>query len=277
MRKKDFFFTVVSLFSIIAGILLCFYDFIIITLNPGTFLDNLTSFSHIWLIPGIYLIHAGIFRLKKQKSFFSSLPKAVKITEVILIFLFVIISIPCLYFILTPDQNPQPNADYVFLLGGGIDKNGVLPTNVLYRCETAVNYLQNNPNTQVIVTGGTLKFLPFPEAPAIKAALEEKGISSDRIIIEAQALDTIQNFQYSLDLIITLENITREEALNKSVVVVTNNFHLTRALRLAHRIGFTNIHGLAAKTTWYMVPHMYLREIGAYIKLQLRILLTGKP
>ena len=174
MRKKDFFFTVVSLFSIITGILLCFYDFIIITLNPGTFLDNLTSFSHIWLIPGIYLIHAGIFRLKKQNSFFSSLPKAVKITEVILIFLFVIISIPCLYFILTPDQNPQPNADYVFLLGGGIDKNGVLPTNVLYRCETAVNYLQNNPNTQVIVTGGTLKFLPFPEAPAIKAALEEK-------------------------------------------------------------------------------------------------------
>lgn len=277
MRKKDFFFTVVSLFSIITGILLCFYDFIIITLNPGTFLDNLTSFSHIWLIPGIYLIYAGIFRLKKQKSFFSSLPKAVKITEVILIFLFVIISIPCLYFILTPDQNPQPNADYVFLLGGGIDKNGVLPTNVLYRCETAVNYLQNNPNTQVIVTGGTLKFLPFPEAPAIKAALEEKGISSDRIIIEAQALDTIQNFQYSLDLIITLENITKEEALNKSVVVVTNNFHLTRALRLAQRIGFTNIHGLAAKTAWYMVPHMYLREIGAYIKLQLRILLTGKP
>lgn len=277
MRKKDFFFTVVSLFSIITGILLCFYDFIIITLNPGTFLDNLTSFSHIWLIPGIYLIHAGIFRLKKQNSFFSSLPKAVKITEVILIFLFVIISIPCLYFILTPDQNPQPNADYVFLLGGGIDKNGVLPTNVLYRCETAVNYLQNNPNTQVIVTGGTLKFLPFPEAPAIKAALEEKGISSDRIIIEDQALDTIQNFQYSLDLIITLENITREEALNKSVVVVTNNFHLTRALRLAHRISFTNIHGLAAKTAWYMVPHMYLREIGAYIKLQLRILLTGKP
>lgn len=277
MRKKDFFFTVVSLFSIIAGILLCFYDFIIITLNPGTFLDNLTSFSHIWLIPGIYLIYAGIFRLKKQKSFFSSLPKAVKITEVILIFLFVIISIPCLYFILTPDQNPQPNADYVFLLGGGIDKNGVLPTNVLYRCETAVNYLQNNPNTQVIVTGGTLKFLPFPEAPAIKAALEEKGIGSDRIIIEDQALDTIQNFQYSLDLIITLENITKEEALNKSVVVVTNNFHLTRALRLAQRIGFTNIHGLAAKTAWYMVPHMYLREIGAYIKLQLRILLTGKP
>ena len=277
MRKKDFFFTVVSLFSIITGILLCFYDFIIITLNPGTFLDNLTSFSHIWLIPGIYLIYAGIFRLKKQNSFFSSLPKAVKITEVILIFLFVIISIPCLYFILTPDQNPQPNADYVFLLGGGIDKNGVLPTNVLYRCETAVNYLQNNPNTQVIVTGGTLKFLPFPEAPAIKAALEEKGISSDRIIIEDQALDTIQNFQYSLDLIITLENITREEALNKSVVVVTNNFHLTRALRLAHRIGFTNIHGLAAKTAWYMVPHMNLREIGAYIKLQLRILLTGKP
>lgn len=277
MRKKDFFFTVVSLFSIIAGILLCFYDFIIITLNPGTFLDNLTSFSHIWLIPGIYLIYAGIFRLKKQKSFFSSLPKAVKITEVILIFLFVIISIPCLYFILTPDQNPQPNADYMFLLGGGIDKNGVLPTNVLYRCETAVNYLQNNPNTQVIVTGGTLKFLPFPEAPAIKAALEEKGIGSDRIIIEDQALDTIQNFQYSLDLIITLENITKEEALNKSVVVVTNNFHLTRALRLAQRIGFTNIHGLAAKTAWYMVPHMYLREIGAYIKLQLRILLTGKP
>lgn len=277
MRKKNIFFTVVSLCSIVTGLFLCFYDFIIIILNPGTFLDNLTSFSHVWLIPGIYLIYAGIFRLKNQKPFFSSLPKAVKITETVLFSIFILVSLPCLYFILTPDQNPQTNADYLFLLGGGIDKNGELPVNVLYRCDTAAQYLQDNQHTTVIVTGGTLKFLPFPEAPAIKAALEERGIESERIIIEDQALDTIQNFQYSLDLIITLENITKEEALNKSVVVVTNNFHLARSLRLAHRLDFTHVQGLAAKTAWYMTPHMYLREIGAYIKLQLRILLTGKP
>lgn len=45
-----------SIFLIVIGTIFVFYDFILIISNPGTFLDNLTSFTHIWLAMGALLI-----------------------------------------------------------------------------------------------------------------------------------------------------------------------------------------------------------------------------
>ena len=44
-----------SIFLIVIGAIFVFYDFILIISNPGTFLDNLTSFTHIWLAMGALL------------------------------------------------------------------------------------------------------------------------------------------------------------------------------------------------------------------------------
>lgn len=263
---------------IILGVLCIAYDATLILLNPGTFLDIVVSFNHIWLGFGAYLIFIGIYRIKKGHSFWSTWKKWVKITVVSLFSAGILISIINLIFILNPSiVSVNENADHVILLGGGIDKEGKLPSSVINRVEKTAEYLKNNPNSICVVTGGTLKWLPFAEAPELKNQLVNRGIEPGRILVEDQAKDTIQNFQLSCKMLEEYRHASTQEILNTPTAVVTSRFHLRRSERLARRMGFTNIKGIPAACPPIYVLHNYVREICAYVKLNLRILLTGKP
>ena len=263
---------------IILGLISIGYDATLILLNPGTFWDNVFSFTHIWLALGAYLIFVACYRIKKGHSFWSIWKRWIKLTVGSLVCLAATISIINLIFILTPDVvSTNEKADHVILLGGGISKDGELPKSVLSRVEKAAEYLNQNPQSICVVTGGTLHWLPYPEAPEIKRQLIAKGVSAERILVEDQAKDTIQNFQLSCKMLCEFKGISVEEVLNTPTAVVTSRFHLRRSERLARRMGFTNIKGIPAKCPAVYVVHNYVREICAYVKLNLRILLTGEP
>ena len=241
---------------IILGVLCIAYDATLILLNPGTFLDIVVSFNHIWFVFGAFLIFHVIYRIKKGHSFWSTWKRWIKLTFVSLLSAGVLISIINLTFILNPSVvSINDKADHVILLGG----------------------LKMNQDSICVVTGGTLKWLPFAEAPELKNQLVIRGIEPGRILVEDQAKDTIQNFQFSCKMIAEYKGISVQEVLDTPTVVVTNHFHLRRAERLARRIGFTDVKGIPAHCPAIYIPHCYLREICAYIKLNLRILLSGEP
>ncbi len=267
-----------SFVLIILGIISVAYDVMLIVLNPGTFWDIVFSFTHIWSALGAYLVFLGIYRIKKHHSFWSVWNKKLKIAAAA--FLCICATVACinLVFILNPKVvSVDEKADYVILLGGGIDKDGNLPFSVMARVKKAAEYLQKNEDSICVVTGGTLRWLPYPEAPAIKQKLVEAGIQPERILVEDQALDTIQNFILSCRMLAEYKDVPNEDILNASVAVVTSRFHLRRAERLARRLGFTSVKGIPAACPAIYIPHNYVREICAYVKLNLRILLTGKP
>ena len=267
-----------NILLIILGILSISYDAILILLNPGTFWDNVFAFTHIWLALGAYLIFVAIYRIKTKHSFWSVWKRWIKLTIVSLISIASVISIINLSLILTPSiVGTNEKADNVILLGGGISKDGKLPKSVMSRVEKAAEYLNKNPDSICVVTGGTLKWLPYPEAPEIKRQLVAAGINSERILVEDQAKDTIQNFQLSCKMLAEYKEQTIQEVLNTPTAVVTSRFHLRRSERLARRIGFTNIKGIPAACPPIYILHNYVREICAYVKLNLRILLTGEP
>lgn len=268
----------ISILLFIFGGLFIVYDFVLIALNPGTFLDNVISFTHIWLALGGYLIFVGIYRKKTGHSFWSCWKKWIKITVSSLVSFGVLISIINLCLILTPKiADLDENADYVILLGGGISKDGKLPSSVMSRVKKTADYLNKHKNAICVVTGGTLKWLPYPEAPEIKRQLEKMGIESERILLEDQAKDTIQNLQFSCQLLANENNISIADVLESKIIIITSRFHLRRAERLANRMGFKNIKGIPTRCPLIYVLHNYVREICAYVKLNLRIILTGKP
>ena len=263
---------------IILGILSISYDATLILLNPGTFWDNVFSFTHIWLALGAYLIFLAVYRLKTKHSFWSIWKCWVKLTVVSLACLAALISVINLAFILTPAvADTREKADHVILLGGGISKDGVLPKSVISRVEKAAEYLNKNPDSICVVTGGTLDWLPYAEALELKRQLAERGVSPDRILVEDQAKDTIQNFQLSCKMLAEHKGMTYAEVLSTPTLIVTSRFHLRRSQRLARRMGFTNIKGIPAACPPIYVLHNYVREICAYVKLNLRILFTGEP
>ena len=189
-----------------------------------------------------------------------------------------LVSIINLIFILTPtitDINEE--ADYIILLGGGISKDGKLPYSVQTRVQKAGDYMSMHDNTVCVVTGGTLKWLPYPEAPEIKRQLVKTGIKSERILIEEESKDTIQNLQFTCRLLAKENDISVNEVLESKIIIVTSRFHLRRAERLAKRIGFKNIKGIPTRCPLIYILHNYVREICAYVKLNLRIILTGEP
>lgn len=263
---------------ILFGILSISYDATLILLNPGTFWDNVFSFTHIWLALGAYLIFLAIYRIKTKHSFWSTWKRWVKLTVVSLTTIAAVISIINLSLILTPAVvGIDEKADHVILLGGGISKDGVLPKSVMSRVEKAAEYLNKNPQSICVVSGGTLDWLPCPEAPELKRQLVARGVEPERILVEDQAKDTIQNFQLSCKILAEYNGTTLSEVLTTPTAVVTSRFHLRRSERLARRMGFTNIKGIPATCPPVYVLHNYVREICAYVKLNLRIILTGKP
>lgn len=266
------------LFLLFAGLLCVAYDITLICLNPGTFLDNLFSFTHIWSALGAYLVFLAIYRKKTGHSFWSTFSRRVKIAVGAVLSAGAVIAVINLAFILTPRITPlSEEADYVLLLGGGISKDGVLPKSVMARVEKTAEYMNAHPDTICVVTGGTLYWLPCPEAPEMKRQLVLAGVEEHRILTEDQALDTIQNLELSCQLLSETLGVSKQTILESRVIIVTSRFHLHRAELLASRLGYTNTDGISAHCPVIYLPHNYVREICAYVKLSLRILLTGKP
>lgn len=154
-------------------------------------------------------------------------------------------------------KEPAVDADYVIVLGAKV--NGTTPSlSLRYRIDSAAEYLKENPESVVVASGGQGKDEAISEALAIKHSLETKGIDPIRILLEDKSTSTEENLIFSQALI-----ESHGGNADSDVVIVTSDFHLFRALRLAKKLGYTNVTGSAAKTMWALIPQNHLREILA--------------
>ncbi len=230
----------------------------------------LFSFKVFW-----FFVSLIFFFLAKIKKTFS---RKIKISLLLFLVTGFSVSLINLFFILTPkiDDGKIEN-EYVIILGGGVRRDGILTDVPNERLSAASVYLKNHKNAVAIVTGGLPKFGSMPESVSLKKKLVSLGIGPERILEENRAHDTIENLIFCAQLISAQENISMEETLQKTVAIVTSRYHLARAERLAKRLGYKNITGLAGRTPLVYIPNDYAREILAYVKLNLRIIFTGEP
>ncbi|MBT2737124.1 YdcF family protein [Bacillus sp. ISL-7] len=151
------------------------------------------------------------------------------------------------------------NADYLIVLGARV--KGTVPSLAFAsRINTAAKYLKKNKDTLVIASGGKGPGEDISEAESIRRELVNQGINETRIILEDQSTDTYENINFSKKLI-------PEGA--KIGLVVTNNFHLYRAVSIARDYGL-QVQGLPAETPWIAVVKSYSREYLAITKFYLK-------
>ncbi len=147
-------------------------------------------------------------------------------------------------------------ADYCLILGAQMKSHG--PSDVLRRrLDTAIIYLEENPETMVIVSGGQGVNEPVSEAAGMYEYLTQRGIAPERILLEEKSRNTRENLCYSSKLL---------DPAKDSVVLVTNNFHVFRATGIARKMEYENLSGLAADSYPFMVPNNMLREFLGVIK-----------
>lgn len=238
--KKVFF-----IINIILSVISFLYGISILNVNSGTLFFLIWFLISAFFIVVDLLIYFKIFeKYKVFKRIFISV-----CTIGICIFLTI------LGLILSKmNVKPVNNLDYIIVLGAQVKESG--PSVVLkYRLDRAVSYLKENHNTLVIVSGGQGVNEPATEASVMRKYLIESGINDNRIIIEDQSNTTKEN-------LINSKKITRD---NKSIGIVTNNFHMYRALLIGDKYG-VNAVGIPSKSNTYYLPNNLLREVFAFIK-----------
>lgn len=150
----------------------------------------------------------------------------------------------------------QSGADYCIILGAQMKTNG--PSDALKRrLDRAVIYLKESPETMVIVSGAKGSNEPVSEAQGMYDYLVNAGIAPERILMEEASRNTYENLEYSGQLL---------DRQWDSVVLVTNNFHMYRTLKLAKGAGYRQIGGLSASTYPWMLPNNLLREFFGVVK-----------
>lgn len=153
-------------------------------------------------------------------------------------------------------SEPISGADYCVILGAQWKTTG--PGDVLRRrLDAAIDYLEENAETMVIVTGGQGDNEIIPEGVGMKQYLMENGIKETRILVEDNATNTCENLMYSAEFLNPEED---------SVVLVTSNFHVFRAVKIAQKQGYEKVSGLAADSMAGLLPNNLLREFLGVVK-----------
>ena len=158
--------------------------------------------------------------------------------------------------IYTVDDVDKIEGDYdcILILGAGIKKDGsptpMLRDRLIAGFE-AYNHLKNVP----IFLSGDSENTDYQETRTMNNVLIEKGVNENDIICDGYGLSTYESIWRA-------KNVY---GFNK-ILIVSQKYHLYRAIYIADKIGL-EAHGLdAALTTYGKQPYYSLRECFARIK-----------
>ena len=158
---------------------------------------------------------------------------------------------------LREDQPPET----MVILGCQVMERG--PSELLQdRLDTALDYLETQPDMTVVVSGGQGSNEPESEAACMRDYLVEHGVESGRILMEDQSHSTAENLRFT-------QQVLEDNGLEADggLLIVSNGFHLARVRMLAERYYGEEVSTLAAPSSH--LPSrvwMYLREPLALLK-----------
>jgi uncharacterized SAM-binding protein YcdF (DUF218 family) len=251
MVKYNLRYTTVKWLFLIAGVIFLFYFLAI-----AFFMPHGTGFYFIWLAAaGFSFILYWLFG--REKSFWGFLPGWVRTTLIVLaaigllVFVFVEGCIVSRFW----DQAPA-DLDYIIVLGAQMKESG--PSRALQmRLDRAYDYLTANERTKAVLSGGQGPDEPVSEAQGMRDYLVSRGIKEDRLILEEKSTSTWENLTFSSRYV---------EAGTDTVGIVTNNFHIFRAKKIAEKAGYQNIYGIAAKGEAALQLNNMIREFFGVVK-----------
>ena len=152
--------------------------------------------------------------------------------------------------------------DCIIILGAQV-KGTKITDSLKRRLDRAALYLKKYPDTRVIVSGGQGPGEEISEADAMAAYLIRSGIDRERIIREDKSTSTIENLRYS-------RKYTDPE--REDIGIVTNGFHMYRALLIAGQEGYRNAYKIPASSNPVFQINYLMREFFAVVHVWLKMM-----
>ncbi len=232
-----------------AGIL-CLLYYVIIVFYAGITAD----FAWIWPGAAVFLAGAGgVLHIRNR------LPGAV-VSFLLIIMAVLLLSFGAVLFQIGKEMVRKPPADLDWVIVLGAQVKGRTPSRALKkRLDAAAKYAAENPGTRLILSGGQGSGEEITEAQAMYEYLQKNGIAPERMLKEERSTTTKENLEYSRSFV----------EPGAKVGILSNNFHIYRALALAKRCGYEAVYGIPAPSDPLMQPHYLVREVFALGKEKL--------
>ena len=230
------------------GIMFVYYGMIVKRVASGT------KFYLVWVAMGVACF---AFDLVIYFELLNKLPKGIKIGLLVMVFICAaVFGFVEGLIVGSFSKKTEKNLDYIIVLGAQVKSSG--PSTVLrYRLDKALSYLEDNPDTKCIVSGGKGYNEPTTEAECMKDYLLERGIDESHIIVEDESKNTKENIIFSMK---------KADLSDAKVGIVTNNFHIYRGVSIAKKQGIKNASGVVAGATKLYVPNNMFREFFGIVK-----------
>lgn len=182
---------------------------------------------------------------------------AVSVLRVLLRYL--ILAVQCLIAVLSipvfSNMNlPDPSAcPYVIVLGAQV--KGTQPSRALRkRLDKALAYAEEHPETVLVLSGGQGPNEDISEAECMHAYLKATGLDEGRMVLEDRSTSTKENLVFSDE---------KTGCGSGRCGILSNDFHVCRALLLAKKCGYADACGIDAPSDPVMQLHYIVRETAA--------------
>ena len=149
----------------------------------------------------------------------------------------------------------KKSADVAVILGNKVNQDGTLSKRILKRLERGIEIYNAKRVDLLIVSGGLGKEGHY-EAEIMKTHLVKSGVSEEDILVD----------NYGINTRATVDNILafRDSLKFKSVIVVSQYFHLTRTKKLFRNRGFTDVSGVSPQYFEFRDMYSLMREFIAF-------------
>lgn len=129
-----------------------------------------------------------------------------------------------------PDGLPEDDSLCIVVMGYQLESNGAMRPELEDRMRVTLASALKYPNAYILCTGGgtASKNSKVTEAGKMASWLRRNGIDSSRIIVEYNALSTVQNAIYGCQL------LYRDYPQVRSLAVITSDYHIYRSCLYFH-------------------------------------------
>nr|WP_320683245.1 ElyC/SanA/YdcF family protein [Clostridium baratii] len=153
------------------------------------------------------------------------------------------------------DKNLPKDADAIIVLGAGVDDNGVASDILVDRLETALEVYKNSASSKFLLSGDHGK-IGYNEVGAMKDyIMDHENIKEENIFLDHAGFSTYETMYRA-----------KEIFKVKKAIIVTNEYHLPRALYIADKMGIEAYGVNADKRNYIYIDNYKKRENLAKIK-----------
>ena len=159
----------------------------------------------------------------------------------------------------------SPNADAAVILGARVYKSGTLSPILADRLETGIELYKNGKVNKLLLTGDHGQ-VTYDEVNNMRLYALKRGIPEQDIFMDHAGFSTYDSMYRARDVFKV-----------KRAIIVTQKFHLPRALYIARTLGLKASGVKADKRGYAGIEYLQLREVLANTKATAQLAINAKP